>query len=278
VKKRKQYCGYIAIVGKPNVGKSTLINEIIENEISITSKKKNTTQKNILGIKTKQLHQFIYVDTPGIYLNNEKDDSFKIIKSSILILFIVDRTVWKTDDEIVLNKIKKNKIPIICVINKIDKILDKSIILPHINFLLKKINPIEIIPISAKKRENIVLLENLIYPYLPNNNHIFPKKYITTHSLSFSISEIIRQKLIFFLRDELPSIITVKIESIEEKFKKKLYIRAAIYVKHERQKKIIIGKKAEGIKKISIASRLDIEKKINMKIYLIIWVKVKIKK
>ncbi|AYN24801.1 GTPase Era [Buchnera aphidicola] len=281
MKKRKQYCGYITIVGRPNVGKSTLINEIIENEISIISKKKNTTQKNIIGIKTKESHQFIYIDTPGIYFNKrkniqeKKDNNLKMIKSSILTIFIVDRTIWKIEDEIIFNKIKKNKIPIICVINKIDIIPNKSILLPHINFLSRKINPIEIIPVSAKKRENILLLEKKIYPYLPKNNHIFPKKCITTNSLFFSISEIIRQQLMFFLRDELPSITTVEIESLEEKVKKILYIRAIIYVKYERQKKIIIGQKGEGVKKISMLSRFKIEKKMNMKVHLVIWVKKK---
>ncbi|QCI24899.1 GTPase Era [Buchnera aphidicola (Rhopalosiphum padi)] len=284
MKKKTEYCGYIAIVGRPNVGKSTLINEIVGNEISITSKKKNTTQKNIIGIKTKKSHQFIYIDTPGIHITKKKDikekqdNNLKIIKNSILIVFIIDRTIWKIDDEIVFNKIKKNKIPIICVINKIDKIQNKRLILPHINFLSKKINPIEIIPISAKKRENITLLENKIYPYLPKKNHAFSKKCTTTNSLFFSISEIIRQQLIFFLRDELLSTTTVEIESLKEKIKKNLYIKAIIYVKKERQKKIIIGKKAAIIKKISMSSRFDIEKKMNMKVHLLIWVKEKIKK
>ena len=115
MKKKTEYCGYIAIVGRPNVGKSTLINEIVGNEISITSKKKNTTQKNIIGIKTKKSHQFIYIDTPGIHITKKKDikekqdNNLKIIKNSILIVFIIDRTIWKIDDEIVFNKIKKNK-------------------------------------------------------------------------------------------------------------------------------------------------------------------------
>jgi GTPase len=281
VKTKKEYCGYIAIVGRPNVGKSTLINEIVGNEISITSKKKNTTQKNIIGIKTKKDHQFIYIDTPGIHITKKKDikekqdNNLKIIKNSILIIFIIDRTIWKIDDEIVFNKIKKNKIPIICVINKIDKIQNKRLILPYINFLSKKINPIEIIPISAKKRENINLLEKKIHPYLPKNNHVFSRKCITTNSLSFSISEVIRQQLMFFLRDELPSTTTVKIESLKEKTKKNLYIKAVIYVTKERQKKIVIGQKAEIIKKISMSSRFNIEKKINKKVHLLIWVKEK---
>lgn len=282
MKKIKKYCGYITIVGRPNVGKSTLINKIIGKEISITSKKKNTTQKNIMGIKTNNTYQFIYVDTPGINTDKKKEikreDNLKIIKNSALIMFIVDRTIWKIDDEIILNKIKKNKIPIILVINKIDKIINKNIILPYIKITSKKINPIEIIPISAKKRENIALLEKIIRNFLPNNNHIFPKKYITTNSLFFSISEIIRQQLIFFLRDELPSTTIVEIESFEKREKKISYIKAIIYAKNKRQIKIIVGKNAKMIKKISMLSRFNIEKKLYMKVHLLLWVKEKNKK
>lgn len=276
----EEHCGYVTIVGKPNTGKSTLINKIIEKKISITSNKKNTTQKNIIGIRTKKMYQSIYIDTPGIKIYKKEEikrlktnNNLKIIRNSVLIIFVVDRTSWTIDDELVLNTIKKNHIPIITVINKIDKIKNKNTILPHINFLLKKINSIEIIPISAKKIENVVLLKKIVDSYLPKKNHIFPKHYTTTNSLSFSISEIIRQKLIFFLRDELPSIISVKTESIEKKINNILCIKAIIYVQYERQKKIVIGKNAKIIKKISILSRLNIEKEINKKIHLLIWVK-----
>lgn len=276
----EEHCGYVTIVGKPNTGKSTLINKIIEKKISITSNKKNTTQKNIIGIRTKKMYQSIYIDTPGIKIYKKEEikrlktnNNLKIIRNSVLIIFVVDRTSWTIDDELVLNTIKKNHIPIITVINKIDKIKNKNTILPHINFLLKKINSIEIVPISAKKIENIVLLKKIVDSYLPKKNHIFPKNYTTTNSLSFSISEIIRQKLIFFLRDELPSIISVKTESIEKKINNILCIKAIIYVQYERQKKIVIGKNAKIIKKVSILSRLNIEKEINKKIHLLIWVK-----
>ncbi|CAL4322085.1 GTPase Era [Buchnera aphidicola] len=276
----EEYCGYITIIGKANSGKSTLINKIIGKNISITSNKKNTTQKNITGIKTKEIYQSIYIDTPGIKLYKKKElerlvtnNNLKIIKNSTLIIFVLDGISWKIDDELVFNKIKKNNIPIIVAINKIDKIKNKNTILPHINFLLKKINPITIVPISAKKEKNIIVLEKIIRSYLPKKNHIFPKNYITTNSLFFSISEIIRQKLIFFLRDELPSTTSVKIESIEKKINNILWIKAIIYVQYERQKKIVIGTKAEIIKKIGILSRLNIEKEINKKVHLLIWVK-----
>ncbi|QCI17080.1 GTPase Era [Buchnera aphidicola (Aphis helianthi)] len=272
--KKEKYCGYIAIVGRPNVGKSTLINEIVKKNISITSKKKNTTQSNITGIKTNENYQSIYIDTPGVHCYDIK--TLQIIKNTNLIIFLMDRNIWKKEDEIIFNQIKQMNIPIIYTINKIDKLINKNNILSYIDILFKKTNATEIIPVSVKKRSNIILLEKIVEKYLPKNQHIFPKTHITTNSFYFSISEIIRKQLILFLRDELPSILTVKIESIEYKFKK-LHINAIIYVKNKRQKKIVIGSHGEIIKKISMLSRYYIEKEINKKVYLLIWVIEKIK-
>ncbi|CAL4321972.1 GTPase Era [Buchnera aphidicola (Protaphis terricola)] len=273
MKKKQKYCGYITIIGRTNVGKSTLINQIVKKNISITSNKKNTTKKNIIGIKTNEFYQSIYIDTPGIYSNDI--NSLKIIKNTNIIIFLIEAHIWKEKDEIILKKIKKTNIPIIYVINKIDKLFNKNKILPYINFLSKKTHSTEIIPISAKKRENINILENIIKKYLPNNLHVFPKNYITTNSFYFEISEIIRKQVIFFLRDELPSIIRVKIESIKDQFKE-IYIHAIIYVKNKRQKKIVIGYKGEMIKKISVSSRYHLEKENNKKTHLFILVLEKI--
>ncbi|WP_343154482.1 GTPase Era [Buchnera aphidicola (Aphis aurantii)] len=272
--KQQKYCGYITIVGRPNVGKSTLINEIIGKHISITSKKKNTTKSNILGIKSDEVYQSIYIDTPGV-LHNIK--SLKIAKNTNVIIFLIDRNIWKKEDEIILNNIKKINIPIIYTINKIDKLLNKSHILSYIDILSKKTNSTEIIPISVKKKQNIISLEKIVQRYLPKNKHVFPKNYITTNSFEFSISEIIRKQSIFFLRDELPSILTVKIELIKYTVKK-IYINSIIYIENKRQKKIIVGFKGDMIKKISTSSRYYIEKEINKKVYLLIWVIEKNKK
>lgn len=274
MKKKQEYCGYITIIGRPNVGKSTLINAIVGKNISITSKKKNTTQRNIIGIKNNGIYQSIYIDTPGVYFHNTKN--LKIIKNTNLVIFVIDRNIWKKEDEIIFNKVKKINIPIIYVINKIDKLLNKNDILSYIDIISKKINSTEIIPISVKRRKNIIFLEKIVEKYLVKNQHIFPKDYITTNSFYFSISEIIRKESIFFLRDELPSIIKVKIDSIQDNYKK-LHINAIIYVNNKRQKKIVIGTKGEMIKKISISSRYYIEKENNKKVYLLIWVKEKLK-
>ena len=282
MKIKQKYCGYITIIGKANVGKSTLINKIIGKKISITSRKKNTTQNNITGVKTENDYQFIYIDTPGMTFdkkNNEikyqKNNFYKIIKISALILFIIDRIYWTEHDEIILNEIKKNKIPIIIVINKIDKITNKIILLPFINFLKKKFNFIEIVPISAKKTKSIILLNNIIQSYLPKKPHIYPECYVTTNSQFFTLSEIIREQLILFLGDELPSILKVEIESLIKKEKITFYIRAIIWVENKRQKGIVIGHNGEKIKKISIISRNNIEKEFHIKAHLLLWIKCK---
>jgi len=281
---KQKYCGYITIIGKANVGKSTLINKIIGKKISIVSRKKNTTQNNIIGVKTQTSYQSIYIDTPGIIFDKKgkeityKENYFyKIIKSSALIILVIDRLFWTENDEHILYKIKKIQIPIIIIINKIDKIQNKNILLPFIDFLKTKNITTEIVPISAKKTKNIVLLNKIIQSYLPKNTHIYPKDYITENSHFFTTSEIIREKLISFLADELPSIVKVKIEYFQRK-NKELYIRAIILVQNTRQKKIVIGNNAEKIKKISIISRYNIEKEFSIKTHLALWVKVNFKK
>ncbi|AEO08610.1 GTP-binding protein Era [Buchnera aphidicola str. Ak (Acyrthosiphon kondoi)] len=282
MKKKQQYCGYISIIGKANVGKSTLLNNIIGKKISIVSRKKNTTQSNITGIKTQNYHQFIYIDTPGIIFdkkNNQiqykKNNFYEIIKTSILIIFIIDRVYWTEEDEKILNEIKKNKIPIIIAINKIDKITKKIILLPFIAFLKKKIDIVEIIPISAKRKKSIITLNDIIKSYLPKTSHIYPEFYITTNSKFFTTSEIIREQLILFLGDELPSIIKVEIESFYKKEQISLHIRAVIWVENIRQKGIVIGHNGEKIKKISIIARNNIEKEFHIKTHLLLWVKYK---
>lgn len=282
MKIKQKHCGYITIIGKANVGKSTFLNKIIGKKISIVSRKKNTTQNNITGIKTQNNYQFIYVDTPGIILNKrnkkikyQKHTFHQIRKSSTLIIFIIDRTFWTEDDEMISNEIKKYKIPVIIIINKIDKITNKIILLPFIDFLKKKVDILEIIPISAKKIKNITLVNNTIASYLPQKPHIYPEFYITTNSQFFTMSEIIREQLIFFLGDELPSIIKVEIDDFQKKENKELYIRAIIWVENIRQKSIIIGHNGEKIKKISMNSRNNIEKEFHIKTHLLLWIKYK---
>ncbi|CAL4042886.1 GTPase Era [Buchnera aphidicola] len=278
MKYNQYYSGIISLIGQSNTGKSSILNRLMEEKISITSHTLHTTQKNIFGIQTKGNYQCIYIDTPGIQKikknNNIIDKKIDgTILNSNIILFVIEHIKWNINDELILNKIKKNNIPKILLINKIDLIKNKKLFLPHIDFLQKKLYFEEIIFVSAKTRENIKKLSEIIKNYLPVSRHIFLKKEKTNYSKKFIISEIIREKIIRNLSQELPYIIKVKIQDWIKKTEK-IVIHALIFVKHASQKKILIGKNGMNIKKFSILARKEIEKKFNIKIFLYLWIKI----
>lgn len=278
---QKTRCGYVAIVGRPNVGKSTLLNAILGQKISITSKKPQTTRHQILGIKTQEDTQVIYVDTPGLhlkehkainrYMNKAASDSLKHVD---VIVFLVDRTRWTDEDDFVLEKVKKAKAPVILVVNKVDQAHTKNDLLPHIQVLSEKHSFDEIIPVSAKQGHNVRELEQIIDGYLPKNVHYFPEDQITDRSQRFLAAEIVREKVMRQLGEELPYSVTVEIE--EFKYAKHiLNISALILVERNGQKKIVIGEKGEQIKIIGRDARKDMERLFDSKIMLNLWVKVK---
>jgi len=274
-------CGYVAIVGRPNVGKSTLLNHILGQKISITSKRPQTTRHQILGIKTLTDTQVVYVDTPGLhlkehkainrYMNKAASDSLKHVD---VVVFLVDRTKWTDEDSFVLEKVKAAKAPVILAVNKVDQTREKNALLPHIKVLSEKHSFDEIIPISAKQGHNIDALEALIDKRLPNSIHYFPEDQITDRSQRFLAAEIVREKIMRQLGDELPYSVTVEIEEFKQ-VKHILHISALILVERNGQKKIIIGDKGEQIKIIGRDARKDMEKLFESKIMLNLWVKVK---
>ncbi|MGP1931206.1 MAG: GTPase Era [Arsenophonus sp. ET-YP4-MAG3] len=277
----KTYCGFVAIIGRPNVGKSTLLNKLLGKKISITSRKPQTTRHQIIGIDTKYNYQIIYIDTPGFYI--EKNNIINcLINQSVnnlifdveFIIFVVEGTHWTINDEIIINKLRHLSCPILLVINKIDNLIDKTSLLPYIKFISKQMNFLYIVPISAKKDNDINNIINIIHQYIPESAHYFPKNCITNRSKYFITSEIIREKLMRFLGDELPYSITVKIEKFIVNKLGFYNIHGLILVKKDNHKKIIIGNKGSKIKKISIEARIDIEKFFSTKIYLKLWVKV----
>jgi len=277
----KTRCGYVAIVGRPNVGKSTLLNRILGQKISITSKKPQTTRHQILGIKTENDAQVVYVDTPGLhlkehkainrYMNKAASDSLKHVD---VVVFIVDRTRWTDEDQFVFDKVQKAKAPVILVVNKVDQAQSKNDLLPHIQMLAEKHSFNEIIPVSAKQGHNIPELEKLIDGFLPKNIHYFPEDQITDRSQRFLASEIVREKIMRQLGEELPYSVTVEIEEFKQ-VKHILNISALILVERNGQKKIVIGEKGEQIKIIGRDARKDMEKLFDSKIMLNLWVKVK---
>ncbi len=278
----KKYCGYISIIGKPNVGKSTILNHILGKKISITSRKAQTTRNNILGIKTVKNKQMIFADTPGMHIKSPKvmnkvlnRSAQSLIDDSDLILFVVQRLTLDGQDLSVLEKLKEADAKVICVVNKIDQIEDKNKLLPLISRLADKYNFLDIIPISAINNDGINNLEELIQKYLPENNHIYGEEEIQSkHKDLFMVSELIREKIIRMLGDELPHDTFVQVELMEDE-DLILKIHAAIYVVRESQKQIVIGKGGATLKKIGQQARLELEDYFNKKVFLKTWVKVK---
>ena len=278
---KESYCGYISIIGKPNVGKSTILNNILGKKISITSRKSQTTRNNILGIKTLKNKQMIFADTPGLHIKSSKvmnrvlnKSAASLIEDSDIVLFVIQRASMQELDHLVLEKIKESQSKTICVINKSDQVDDKNKLLPLIAQLNEAYDFLDIIPISAINNEGINNLERLILKYLPENKHIYKDEDSSVNQDEFMISEIIREKIIRSLGDELPHDTFVKLEHFkdEEDITK---IHAVIYVARQTQKQIVIGQKGEVLKRIGTKARIDLEKFYNKKVFLKTWVKVK---
>ncbi len=274
-------CGYVAIVGRPNVGKSTLLNHILGQKISITSRKPQTTRNNVVGIKTEGDVQIMFVDTPGMHLNQQKAinrymnrAASTAVKDVDVVVFVVDRFIWTEEDEAVAEKLQYVSSPIILAVNKVDQVEDKESLLPHLEALSQKLKVAEIIPLSALRNTNLDRLEQLIIERLPEGQHMYPEDQITDRSSRFMAAEIVREKITRQLGDELPYEMAVEIEEFKQEGNL-LNISALILVERDGQKRILIGDKGERIKLIGTEARKDMEKLFDMKIMLKLWVKVK---
>lgn len=274
-------CGYVAIIGRPNVGKSTLLNRILGQKISITSRKPQTTRHRILGIHTVADTQIVFVDTPGMHLGGKRalnrymnKTAAQTLQGVDLAIFVLDGMHWREEDQFVLQSLEHCPCPVLLVVNKVDQIPEKKQMLPHLEDLNTKREFAGIFPLSAKSGENIQALEEAITGFLPERLHMFPEDQITDRSERFLVAEIIREKLFRLSGQEVPYSTTVEIE--EFKVKKKVYhISALILVEKEGQKKIFIGKKGEKLKEVGMKARLDIENLVGAKVFLQLWIKVK---
>ncbi len=278
----KSYCGLIAIVGRPNVGKSTLLNQILGQKVSITSKKPQTTRHRILGIDTEGGYQTIYVDTPGLHQEEKRAINRLMNRAATsslgdveMVIFVVDGTRWTSDDDLVLSKLKDQKYPVVLAINKIDLIDDKEKLLPHIQTLAQKMDFAAVLPISAEKGTNVDKIRQMAREVLPEGEHYFPEDYITDRSSRFMASEIIREKLMRFTGEELPYSVTVEIERFKVEEDGLFHINALILVERDGQKKMVIGNKGEKIKTIGTEARIDMERLFGTRVFLELWVKVK---
>lgn len=278
-----QHCGFVAIVGRPNVGKSTLLNNILGQKISITSRKPQTTRHRIMGVDTQGDYQAIYVDTPGLHIEEKRAINRlmnRAANSSLsdvnLVLFLVDGTHWTEDDEMVLIKLQKANFPVILCVNKVDNVKDRNEVMLHMQAMSERMNFVDVVPISAKLGKNVDVLRKHVRDHLPKAVHHFPEEYVTDRSQRFMASEIIREKLMRFTGEELPYSVTVEIERFDYNPETDgFHINALILVERIGQKKMVIGKNGEKIKTIGREARLDMEELFGRKVYLETWVKVK---
>ena len=276
------YCGMISIVGRPNVGKSTILNRILGQKVSITSRKPQTTRHRIIGIDTLDNKQAVYVDTPGLHadekrainklMNRAASSSFADVS---LVLFVIEGTRWTSDDDLVLEKVKRAGLPCWLVINKIDMVPEQKQLLDTLKELNKKHDFAHLLPVSAKQGKQIDNLRQLIFNNLPKSEFYYPEDFVTDRSSRFMAAEIIREKLMRFTGDELPYSVTVEIEQFTLTPKGVYHIHGLILVERASQKPMIIGKNGSHLKTMGAEARKDMEALFDNKVFLELWVKVK---
>ena len=279
--KPAERCGTIAIAGRPNVGKSTLLNRVLGEKLSITSRKPQTTRRNLVGIDTEGACQAIYVDTPGLHrrvrraINRSMVGSAKTaLGDADLIVMVLERDRLTEGDELVMRQVEWAAKPAFALINKIDLLSDKARLLPIMERLGASGLFSEIVPVSALKGEGVAEFRSLVFESLPVGAHLFAADQLTDESLRFLAGEIVREKLMRRLGDELPHRTAVLIEAFDET-SAVVDIRAQILVERTGQKRIVIGKDGEKLKSIGREARLDIERMLDRRVMLHLWVKVR---
>jgi GTP-binding protein Era len=274
-------CGYIALVGRPNVGKSTLLNRLLGQKISITSKRPQTTRHRILGIKTLGTAQFVYVDTPGLHryagraMNRQMNrEATRALQEVDVVVFMVEGLRWTEDDDLVLKELASVSRPVVLAVNKVDLISDKQSLLPGLQSLSQKRDFAQIIPLSASKGQNVAELEAVIESLLPESGPFFPEDQVTDRSERFLVAERVREKLFRKLGKELPYGLTVEIERFRRE-RNIIHIHALIWVERQSQKAIVIGRQGRVLKEVGREARTEIESLLDSRVNLKLWVKVK---
>ena len=274
-------CGFVAVVGRPNVGKSTLINAMMGRKVTIVTSKPQTTRHRILAVRTGDDEQIIFVDTPGLHRNAGRAMNRLMNRTAVsaladadLALFVVEATRWTDEDEDVLERIKSSDVPCIALLNKIDSVHPKEQLLAAIDAMSKRHEFIDIIPVSARKRDNLDVLAASIRSHLPESPPLFPAEMLTDRSPEFHAAEVIRERLTVHLRDELPYGLTVQVEQYSKE-RDRLTIHAVIWVERDSQKGIVVGKGGQMLRTIGQEARLALAKQLHQHVHLELWVKVK---
>ena len=275
-------CGYVGLVGRPNVGKSTLLNRLLGMKLSIVSRKPQTTRHRVLGVRTRDAEQIIYVDTPGMhrrepralnrYLNRSAET---VLQDMDIILFVLDALRWQDDDQLVLDKLRAVRCPVIAVVNKVDRVADKAALLPYLEALAGRRDFAAIVPISASRGANVEALEAEIAARLPESDiFYFPEEQVTDRPERFLVAELVREQLMASLGQEVPYSTTVSVEH-DHRQRGTRHIHAVIWVERPGQKAIVIGRSGRQLKQIGQRARAGIEELLGERIFLELWVKVR---
>jgi GTP-binding protein Era len=274
-------CGFAAIVGRPNVGKSTLLNALLHRKVSIVSPKPQTTRHRILGILTRPEDQIIFVDTPGIHSGARRAMNRHMNRAALssladadINLFVVEALIWSEEDQRVLEALKEQKRPIILVLSKVDKVTPRERLLPFIQELNRRAEFAEVVPLSALKNSNLEQLPSIIAKHLPLSPPHFPADQVTDRSPQFQAAEIVREKLTLRLREELPYGLTVVLEQFKEE-DGRLLVNAVIWVERTGQKAIVIGQGGLQLKEVGRSARIEMSNLFGQPVHLEMWVKVK---
>lgn len=274
-------CGFVAVVGRPNVGKSTLVNALMGTKVSIVTAKPQTTRHRILALHTTASRQIIFVDTPGLHRKAGKAMNRLMNRTAVsaladadVILFVSEATRWTEEDEDVLTRLKSSQSPAIALLNKIDTVHPKSRLLEALKKMSARHDFREVIPISARKQDNLPALMDIVANILPESAALFPPDMRTDRSVEFHASEVIREKLTVLLHQELPYGLTVQIEDYRVE-KAGVRIHAIIWVERDSQKGIVVGKGGKILKKVGKAARMEIRDELKQPVHLELWVKVK---
>ena len=279
-------CGTVSIIGRPNVGKSTLLNQLVGYKLSAIANKPQTTRTNIRGIVTETDqketpdYQIIFTDTPGIHLNSKNllnrtlnSEAVAAVEDVDAIIMIVEALKWTDEDDFVLSRLKHTQKPVFLLLNKVDRIQEKNRLFPFLEDVSKKRKFTEIIPVSAEKGINTDTLLTSLLKVLPDSDFIYPEDYITDKSVRFICGELVREQLVLNLHEELPYTTAVEIERFEET-DKLVTIEVVIWTDRKNQKGIIIGRKGETLKRIGQGARRSLEEFLMKKVMLKQWVKV----
>ncbi|MEL7310649.1 MAG: GTPase Era [Pseudomonadota bacterium] len=275
-------CGFVAVVGRPNVGKSTLMNHYVGSKVSIVSPRPQTTRHRILGVQTRDDAQIVFVDTPGLHIGQKKAINRVMNRSAVsalsdaeLVLWLLEAGKFTQEDRNVIERLSRVKVPVIAVINKVDQLADKQQLLPFIQSVNEQRELQSSVPISALKGDGTEMLRDEIVRLLPESPAMFPDEMVTDRGATFRVAEIIREKLTLRLRQELPYGLTVQTDQMKRREDGKMEIHTTIFVERDSQKGIVVGKGGQNLKAVGSSARRDIEKMLEEPVHLDLWVKVR---